>query len=88
MRPRPPLSRLPEDQPVWAELDKVMGAPDPEQYAAARRMRQADPEVDEHGAATFAEQTRMQHGPEPGTGRLRAVPPNDPWYVGWKAIQP
>lgn len=29
------------------------------------RMRQAPPEVDEHGAATFAEQTRMLYGPEP-----------------------
>jgi hypothetical protein len=47
----------------------------------ARAMRRKDPEVDAHGAATVAEQTRMMTGPEPGTWRLAATPADDPWYV-------
>jgi hypothetical protein len=46
----------------------------------ARALRRRDPEVDEHGAATVAEQTRMVTGPEPGTTRLSTTPVDDPWY--------
>jgi ERF superfamily len=45
----------------------------------ARAQRNAPPEVDEHGAATFAEQTRMVSGPEPGVERLGTTPVDDPW---------
>jgi hypothetical protein len=48
--------------------------------AEAREMRRRPPEVDEHGAATQAEQTRMSTGPEPGTSRLSATPEGEPWY--------
>jgi hypothetical protein len=44
----------------------------------AREMRRRPPEVDEHGAATQAEITRMQTGPE-GTVRLTAADPADEW---------
>jgi hypothetical protein len=40
-----------------------------------------EPEVDEHGAATFAEQTRMVTGPVPGTERLSGTPPDDEWLA-------
>jgi ERF superfamily len=46
---------------------------------AYRAQRNAPPEVDEHGAATFAEQTRMVSGPEPGVERLGTTPVDDPW---------
>src|SRR5271166_3307399 len=48
--------------------------------ADARARRRADPEVDAHGAATVAEQTRMTTGPEPGVERLGTTPVDDPWY--------
>ena len=37
--------------------------------------------MDEHGAATFAEQTRMVTGAVPGTERLDGTPPGDPWHT-------
>jgi hypothetical protein len=52
-----------------------------ENVAAARRQRRADPEVDRHGAATVAEQTRMLRGPEPGTTRHTATASDeDEWH--------
>jgi hypothetical protein len=44
---------------------------------AVRAQYQRPPEVDEHGAATVAEQTRMVTGPVPGTVRTRPVAPVD-----------
>ena len=52
----------------------------------AREMRRKPPEVDEHGAATVAEQTRMMTGPEPGTTRTKADEGNDPWYDNPKPL--
>jgi len=51
-----------------------------ERIAAARRVRNQEPEVNGDGSATFAEITRMSCGPEPGTWRLRVTPYDDPWY--------
>jgi ERF superfamily len=48
---------------------------------AARATANQPPEVDEHGAATVAEQTRMNRGPHPGTVRSNGTPPGDPFYV-------
>jgi ERF superfamily len=46
---------------------------------AARAQRNMPPEVDEYGAATVAEQTRMIRGHEPGVERLGTTPVDDPW---------
>ncbi len=48
-----------------------------EAEAQAREMRRLPPEVDVHGAATFAEQTRMVSGREPGATRARATAGED-----------
>jgi hypothetical protein len=47
-----------------------------EQVRASRRR---DPEVDKDGAATFAEQTRMMTGPEPGVHRSVDAVVDDRW---------
>ena len=47
---------------------------------AARNQRNMPPEVDEHGAATVAEQTRMNRGHEPGAWRSTSTAENDGWY--------
>ena len=47
--------------------------------AEARAFRRKDPEVDEHGAATVAEQTRMITGAEPGAQRGPVPPAEDAW---------
>ena len=52
----------------------------------AREMRRKPPEVDEHGAATIAEQTRMMTGPEPGATRTKADEGNEPWYDSPKPL--
>jgi hypothetical protein len=45
----------------------------------ASRRKPEMPEVDKHGAATLAEQTRMVHGAVDGVERLATTPPDDPW---------
>jgi len=54
----------------------------------ARAMRRKDPEVDQHGAATVAEQTRMMTGPEPGTQRGPLPAADDPWLDGPAGLAP
>jgi hypothetical protein len=44
-----------------------------------RGMRRKDPEVDEHGAATLAEQTRMMTGSEGGVHRSKDAVVDDRW---------
>ncbi len=44
------------------------------------RMWLKEPETRPDGSATEAEQMRMVRGPVPGSERLRATPPDDPWY--------
>ena len=39
-----------------------------------------DPEVNERGEATFAEQFRMMYGPVRGAWRATSTAENDPWY--------
>jgi hypothetical protein len=53
-----------------------------------RAMRRKPPEVDEHGAATFAEQTRMMTGREPGTTRSKTMAVDDPWMNGPAGLAP
>jgi hypothetical protein len=56
---------------------------------AVRAQYQRPPEVDEHGAATVAEQTRMVTGPVPGTVRTRPVAPvDDIWTTSEPEKQP
>lgn len=45
-----------------------------------RQLRDAPPEVDGHGAATFAEQERMVTGKVPGAWRATSTAENDQWY--------
>ena len=49
--------------------------------ARSTRKQPDQPEVDEHGAATFAEQTRMVTGAVDGVERLNSTPPDDPWLT-------
>ena len=37
-------------------------------------------EVGEWGEMSFAEQTRITHGRQPGAERLSETPDDDPWY--------
>ena len=46
------------------------------------------PEVNPDGSATRAEMVRMTHGPVPGSERLKATPPDDPWYGDSPEAQP
>jgi hypothetical protein len=54
---------------------------EPEARPRPQAAANGGPEVDEHGAATFAEQERMRTGPVPGTERLDGTPPGDPWHT-------
>jgi hypothetical protein len=62
-----------------ASRQEVALAQDREAERIARWQRRADPETDEHGAATAAEQERMTRGPEPGAWRSAGTAENDPW---------
>jgi hypothetical protein len=68
------------------EDDDAQGAE--ELIQQAREMRRRPPEVDEHGAATVAEQTRMMTGREPGAERMPATPADDPWANGPAGLAP
>lgn len=64
-------------------------APDDEEDDDGQAAQGAEyqPEVRADGSATEAEQVRMNRGPVPGTERLQATPPDDPFYDVAKAVQ-